>query len=112
MSSPETKTDVSAIRQEIEDAILRLERALLSRSEKTGVSSDEQAGYIAELEEQNKKLMRELDETKKHCITLKKGYELLEAKYRRLEEANDSAEKELATTLQDLDALIAQKSLH
>lgn len=112
MSSDDTKTDAAGANEAIEDALLRLERALLTRRQMAGVSSGEQASYIAELEGQNKKLARDLEEMKKHCVTLKKGYELLEGKYRRLEEANDSAEKELATTLQDLDALIAQKSLH
>lgn len=95
----------------IEEALTRLERAILN-SEKGHASSGEQAVYIEQLEAENKKMTREHDEMKKHCIGLKNGYEALEEKYRRLENANESAEKELTGTLHDLDQIIARKSLH
>ncbi len=93
----------------VEEALIRLERAVLNRNAK---GAGEQAVYIEQLETENKQMTRDLAEMKKHCIALKNGYELLEKKCVRLENANDSAEKELAATLHDLDQLIAQKSLH
>jgi len=96
----------------MEEALTRLERAVLSHKPQDITSAGEQAIYIERLENENKQMNRDLSEMKKHCVALKNGYEILEKKCRRLEDANDSAEKELATTLQDLDQLIAQKSLH
>jgi len=96
----------------IEEALTRLERAVLNSETQGQANTSEQAIYIEQLETKNKQLARDHDEMKKHCIALKNGYEALEEKCRRLEIANDSAEKELSATLRDLDQIIAQKSLH
>lgn len=96
----------------VDEVLTRLERAVLDRERKSGAGISEQVLYIEQLEAANKKQSRDLEEMKKHCIALKNGYEILEGKCKRLENANDSAERELAATLRDLDQLIAQKSLH
>ncbi len=112
MSKDTTTTGAEQTEAAVEEALTRLERAVLDRNLKGTASSGEQAVYIEQLETENKQMTRDLAEMKKHCIALKNGYEMLEKKYARLENANDSAEKELAATLHDLDQLIAQKSLH
>ncbi|PCJ31584.1 MAG: hypothetical protein COA93_10775 [Alphaproteobacteria bacterium] len=99
-------------RAAMEEALTRLERTLLSRAAQGVTTSGEQAVYIERLESENKQMSRDLAEMKKHCVALKNGYESLEKKCQNLADANDSAEKELAITLRDLDQLIAQKSLH
>ncbi|PCI32030.1 MAG: hypothetical protein COB54_08260 [Alphaproteobacteria bacterium] len=96
----------------VDEALTRLERAVFSRKNQGQASSSEQAVYIEQLEIENKKLARELTQMKKNCIALKNGYEAMEEKCTRLEKANDSAEKELVSTLHDLDQIIARKSLH
>ncbi|MBL4895138.1 MAG: hypothetical protein JKY59_09800 [Emcibacter sp.] len=96
----------------LEEALTRLERAVLNSEKQEQVSTSEQAIYIEQLEAKNIQLSRDQEEMKRHCIALKKSYEALEAKCKRLENANDSAEKELTATLHDLDQIIAQKSLH
>lgn len=96
----------------MDEALTRLERAVLSRERQGQASSGEQAVYIERLEVENKQMARDLAEMKKNCIALKNGYEVLEEKYARLENANDLAEKELVATLHDLDQIIARKSLH
>ncbi len=109
MSKKTTTTSAEQTEAAVEEALTRLERAVLNRNLK---GAGEQAVYIEQLETENKQMTRDLAEMKKHCIALKNGYELLEKKCARLENANDSAEKELTATLHDLDQLIAQKSLH
>ncbi len=111
---PKSKKAMSAEQAEaaIEEALTRLERAILNSETQGHESTSEQATYIEQLEIENKQMAREHDEMKKHCIGLKNGYEALEEKCRRLENANESAEKELTNTLHDLDQIIAQKSLH
>lgn len=96
----------------VDEALTRLERAVLSRDRQGQASSDEQAVYIERLETENRQLARDFAEMKKNCIALKNGYEVLEEKCKRLKNANDSADKELVATLHDLDQIIAQKSLH
>ncbi|PCI45541.1 MAG: hypothetical protein COB49_09925 [Alphaproteobacteria bacterium] len=96
----------------VDEALTRLERVLLSRTGQGQASSGEQAVYIERLEEENRQMARNLAEMKKSCIALKNGYELLEEKCAKLENANVSAEKELVATLHDLDQIIARKSLH
>ncbi len=96
----------------MEEALTRLERAVLSREKQGQASSGEQAVYIERLETENKQMARDLSEMKKNCIALKNGYELLEEKCSKLANANDSADKELVATLHDLDQIIARKSLH
>lgn len=111
---PRDKKALSAeeVNAAVEEALTRLERAILSRQQKGGTSRGEQIVYIEQLESEKKQLAVSLEEMKKHCIALKNSYDALEEKCRRLENANDSASKELAATLDDLDNLIAQKSLH
>ena len=96
----------------IEEALTRLERTLLSRKSGGKASNGEQAVYIEQLETKNKQMARDLEDITKHCIALKSSQTALEKKCQLLENINDSAEKELAATMQDLDQLIAQKSLH
>lgn len=96
----------------VEEALMRLERAILNRQQKGGASRGEQIVYIEQLESEKKQLAIDLEDMKRHCIALKNSYDTLEEKCRRLENINDSASKELAATLDDLDNLIAQKSLH
>ena len=96
----------------IDEALTRLERALSKGAKQGKASTSEQAVYIEQLEIENKKLAREHAQMKKNCIALKNGYETLEKKCKKLENANDSAEKELVSTLNDLDQVIARKSLH
>ncbi|MCF8474776.1 MAG: hypothetical protein K9G26_08775 [Emcibacter sp.] len=96
----------------VEEALIRLERAILDQKKKTEPISAEQASYMEELENKNKQLSRDAEEMKKHCIALKTGYEALEKKYKKLEKINESAEKALETTIHDIDQIIAQKSLH
>ena len=112
MSVDKKKMTVDEVNSTLEEALIRLERAVLSKPVQDTSDATERAIYIEQLEQENKKLTRSLDEMKKHCIALKNGYEMLEDKCARLEKANDSAERELANTLQDLDQIIAQKSLH
>jgi len=108
----EKKMSAGQAHDAVEEALTRLERAVLDHERQGMTSSSEQGAYIEQLETENKKMSRDLAEMKKHCLALKGGYEILENKYMRLEDINDSAEKELAATLHDLDQLIAQKSLH
>lgn len=82
----------------MEEALMRLERAVLNRESQEITSSGEQAGYIEQLETENKQMARDMV--------------LMKEKYRRLEKITDSAERELLATLNDLDQMIAQKSLH
>ncbi|MBL4800999.1 MAG: hypothetical protein JKY45_03835 [Emcibacter sp.] len=96
----------------LEEALTRLERAVLNNETQEQAGMSEQALYIEQLEAKNQQLSRDQEKMKKHCIALKNSYEALEVKCRRLENANDSAEKELTATLKDLDQIIAQKSLH
>lgn len=112
MPQPKKTTSATEVDAAIEEALMRLERAVLRSESRDETSVSEQALYIEQLEIRNKKLARENEEMKKHCATLKDGYMVLEEKCRRLEAVNDSAEKELTATLRDLDQLIAQKSLH
>lgn len=108
---PKNKKILSADQagESLDEVLTRLERAVLSHDTQ---GSGEKAVYIEQLETENKQLSRDLTEMKKNCIALKNGYEMLEEKCRKVENANDSAEKELVATLHDLDQLIAQKSLH
>jgi len=112
MSNVKKTMTVEEANAAIEEALTRLERAVLDRGQRRGAGSGEQGVYIEQLETENRQMARDMDEMKKHCIALKKGYEALEEKCARLANANDSAERELAATLRDLDKLIAQKSLH
>lgn len=96
----------------MDEALTRLERAMLDNVGQEKASTGEQASYIEALETRNKQLARDNEEMKKHCIALKDGYEALEEKCRQLEQVNDSAEKELTATLHDLDQIIARNSLH
>lgn len=96
----------------VDEALTRLERAVLSRKKDGQTNNGEQSAYVEQLETENKQLTRDFAEMKKNCIALKNGYEILEEKCKKLEQANDSAEKELVLSLHDLDQLIAQKSLH
>ncbi len=112
MPQPKKTTSATVGDAAIEEALTRLERAVLRSESREQTSVSEQAHYIEQLEIRNKKLARENEEMKKHCATLKDGYMALEQKCQRLEAVNDSAEKELTATLRDLDHLIAQKSLH
>lgn len=96
----------------VDEALTRLERAVLSRKSEGKSNNGERAVYIERLETENKQLARDYAEMKKNCIALKNVYEVLEEKCKKLENANDSAEQELVATLHDLDQIIAQKSLH
>jgi len=96
----------------MDEALTRLERAILGRQVRDAVPSGEQADYIARLESENRQMARDVADMKKHCLALKASYELLAEKYQRLEDINQSAEKDLAATLQDIDQLIARQSLH
>ena len=112
MSNDKEKTGIEATEAAMDGALTRLERAVLNRKSKGKSDVTEQAIYIEQLESKNKQMSRDLADMKKHCLALKSSYELLENKCQKLEYANDSAEKELANTLRDLDHMIAQKSLH
>lgn len=96
----------------MEEALMRLERAVLNRGTRAQADTGEQAIYIEQLESENIQMARDLANIKENCAALKTGYEELEGKYTRLAKINDSAERELLATLHDLDQLIAQKSLH
>jgi len=96
----------------MDEALTRLERAVLGRQAPDAPPSGEQAGYIAQLESENRQMARDVADMKKHCLALKGSYEILAEKYQRLESINESAEKNLAATLQDIDQLIARQSLH
>jgi len=93
---------------EAEEALTRLERALLSRKQPAGESDIK----TAQLEMKNQQMSRDLEEMKKHCIALTTGYDMLKEKNRQLENAHEAAADDLSTTLRDLDKLIAQNSLH
>lgn len=112
MSKSKKILNVGKMEEAVNEALIRLERAVLSHESRGQVSSGEQAVYIERLETENKQMARDFSEMKKSCIALKNGYELLEEKYAKLENANDSAGKELVATLHDLDQIIARKSLH
>lgn len=96
----------------MEAALTRLERTVFDHKRQDLAASHERTGYMEQLEEKNRQMTRDMTEMKKHCIALKASYDSLAEKYQRLENINISAERDLAATLQDLDHLIAQKTLH
>jgi len=96
----------------MDEALTRLERAVLDRQAQDAAPPGEQADYISRLESENRQMARDVADMKKHCLALKGSYEILVEKYQLLESINESAEKDLAATLQDIDQLIARQSLH
>lgn len=110
----DSKTNISADKANdaLEEALTRLERALLNRENKGQMDVGEQAVYIEQLETDNKKKFRDLETLTKKYADLKDRNAVLEKKCQLLEKTNDSAEKELAIMLKDLDLLISQKNLH
>lgn len=112
MSKNQETPDGKQIAATMDEALTRLERAVLDRQKRDAAPSGEQAGYIAQLESENRQMARDVADMKKHCIALKTSYEILAEKCQRLEDINQVAEKDLASTLQDIDQLIARQSLH
>ena len=66
--------------------------------------SSEQADFINQLEKENRALSRELE-------VARDNVEKLEERLERVEEAGDSAEKEIGLMIRQLDSLIAEQNV-
>lgn len=88
----------------LEEVLARLERAILSKQAKNKSGSSEQADFINQLEKENRALSRELE-------VARNNVEKLEERLETVEEAGDSAEKEIGLMIRQLDSLIAEQNV-
>lgn len=87
----------------LEEVLTRLERAILTKQAKLKSGSSEQADFIHQLEKENRALSREL-------VVARENVEKLEDRVEKLENAGDSAEKDIGLMIKHLDALISQQN--
>ena len=105
MSSKTKRLSADKTVMALEEVLARLERAILTKQAKLKTGSSEQADFIHQLEKENRALARELE-------VARDNVEKLEERIEHLEEAGDSAEKDIGMMVQQLDALIAQQNTH
>ncbi len=89
----------------LDEVLTRLERAVLSKQTKNKAGSSEQADFIHQLEKENRALSRELD-------VARNNVEKLEERLEKLEKAGESAENEIGTMIDQLNALISEQKIH
>jgi len=89
----------------LDEVLARLERAILSKQAKFKSGFSEQADFINQLEKENRTLSRELD-------VARDNVEKLEDRLERLENAGESAEKEIGMMVKQLDSLISEQNTH
>lgn len=89
----------------LDEVMTRLEKAILSTGVKSKSGSSEQADFIHQLEKENRALSRELD-------VARDNVEKLEERVETLENAGDSAEKDIGQMIKQLDSLIADQARH
>lgn len=89
----------------LDEVLARLERAILSKQAKFKSGSSEQADFINQLEKENRALSRELE-------VARDNVEKLEERLEKIENAGESAEKEIGMMVKQLDNLISQQSTH
>ena len=88
----------------LEEVLTRLERAILSKQTKFKTGSGEQADFINQLEKENRALSRELE-------VARDNVEKLEERVEKLENAGDSAQKDIGLMVRQLDSLISQQNI-
>ena len=88
----------------LEEVLTRLERAILSKQTKFKTGSGEQADFINQLEKENRALSRELE-------VARDNVEKLEERLEMLENAGDSAQKDIGQMVRQLDILISQQNI-
>ena len=103
MADKEKRLSADKTVMALEEVLARLERAILSKQAKFKSGSSEQADFINQLEKENRALSRELE-------VARDNVEKLEERLERLEDAGDSAEKEISLMVKQLDSLIADQS--
>lgn len=89
----------------LEEVLGRLEKAIASKQARSQSGSSEQADFIHQLEKENRALSRELD-------VARTNVEKLEERIESLEQAGDSAQKEMGLMIKQLDVLIAEQNTH
>ncbi|MBT5072612.1 MAG: hypothetical protein HOJ34_13360 [Kordiimonadaceae bacterium] len=89
----------------LDEVLARLERAILSKQAKFKSGSSEQADFINQLEKENRALSRELE-------VARDNIEKLEDRLETIENAGESAEKEIGVMIKQLDNLISQQNTH
>jgi predicted nuclease with TOPRIM domain len=89
----------------LEEVLTRLERAILTKQTNFKTGSGEQADFISQLEKENRALSRELD-------VARDNVEKLEERIEVLENAGDSAQKEIGVMIKQLDGLISEQNTH
>lgn len=89
----------------LEEVLGRLEKAIASKQVRSQSGSSEQADFIHQLEKENRALSRELDVSRANV-------EKLEERIETLEQAGDSAQKEMGLMVKQLDVLISEQNAH
>ena len=89
----------------LEEVLGRFEKAFASKQVRSQSGSSEQADFIHQLEKENRALTRELD-------VARANVEKLEERIEALEQAGDSAQKEMGLMIKQLDVLITEQNAH
>ncbi|MBT5766768.1 hypothetical protein [Pseudemcibacter sp.] len=89
----------------LEEVLGRLEKAIVSKQARSQSGSSEQADFIHQLEKENRALSRELE-------VARTNVEKLEERIETLEQAGDSAQKEMGLMIKQLDVLISEQNTH
>ncbi|WP_321394203.1 hypothetical protein [Emcibacter sp.] len=109
MPFKEDTSNAEKLRVELDEALMRLERAALdirARSKReSGEAGGEAEDRMSRLESENKQLRQAVEK-------LKQQYEILEMENQELQERAESADRELDITLRQLDSLIEEETIH
>jgi len=89
----------------LEEVLGRLGKAIASKQARSQSGSSEQADFIHQLEKENRALSRELE-------VARTNVEKLEERIETLEQAGDSAQKEMGLMIKQLDVLISEQNTH
>ena len=105
MSENDQRLSAEKTIRALEEVLGRLEKAVASKQAISQSGSSEQAVFIHQLEKENRALSRELE-------VARNNVEKLEERIEVLEQAGDSAQKEMGLMIKQLDVLIAEQSTH
>ncbi len=89
----------------LEEVLGRLEKAIVSKQARSQSGSSKQADFIHQLEKENRALSRELE-------VARTNVEKLEERIETLEQAGESAQKEMGLMIKQLDVLISEQNTH
>ena len=109
MPFKEDNSNADRLRNELDEALTRLERAALDVRAKSkregGDAGGAEEDRLSRLEAENRQLRDAVSK-------LKQQYEILEMEHQELQERAESADRELDDTLRQLDRLIEAETIH